>query len=77
MLSNRQSVNRMIQTCNLLILNRSQNGTGTLYWKNGDKLIGHFIDDKLDGPGIKTSADGEIIQQGTWRNEVFLGTNEE
>lgn len=64
------------QTCKVS-LNRRQNGTGTLYWKNGDKLIGHFKDNKVDGLGIKTSADGEIIQQGLWREEVFVGLNEE
>jgi hypothetical protein len=50
-----------------------QEGTGTLYWKNGDVFIGHFRGDKINGPGIKTSSDGQTCQIGRWRNEEFVG----
>ena len=50
-----------------------QNGTGTLYWKNGDKYVGHFKDDKMDGLGIKMAANGQVIQHGEWSMELFQG----
>ena len=50
-----------------------QDGTGTLYWKNGDKYVGHFKDDKMDGLGIKMAANGHVIQHGEWSMELFQG----
>jgi hypothetical protein len=54
-----------------------QEGAGTLYWKNGEKYIGHFRDDKMHGLGIKISSRGHIIHHGQWNEECFIGKSEE
>jgi hypothetical protein len=47
----------------------SADGTGTIYYKNSQKLIGNFSRDKIDGSGKLVSANGDILRSGT-----FIGT---
>ncbi len=44
-------------------------GKGTLYYKNGQKLIGNFIKGKIDGSARLVSSNGDILRSGT-----FIGT---
>jgi hypothetical protein len=46
-------------------------GTGTIYYKNGQKLFGNFHYGRIDGSAKLVSANGDILRRGT-----FQGTDE-
>ena len=48
------------------------NGRGIYKVQDGSKYEGWFENSKLNGFGIKTSAEGAIIQKGQWANDVFI-----
>jgi hypothetical protein len=50
-----------------------QSGNGTYIWKNGQKYVGEFKDDLRNGEGILYSATNEIISQGQWEKDSFIG----
>ena len=49
------------------------NGLGEYTWLAGETYKGEWNNNKRDGAGIKRSADGEITQQGRWKDDVFIG----
>ena len=50
--------------------NDELHGQGTFYYANGDKYVGEFKNDSITGQGIGINADGSIIHNGEWKNEV-------
>lgn len=46
--------------------NGKMSGNGTYTYSTGEKYIGEFKDDNFEGQGCLYSADGDIIEQGTW-----------
>jgi hypothetical protein len=49
----------------------AENGKGTIYYKNGQKMIGNFRRGRLNGGARLVSANGDILRHGT-----FLGTDD-
>ncbi len=47
-------------------------GKGTIYYKNGQKLIGNFKSGKIDGSAKLVSANGDILRSGTFRGWAGL-----
>ena len=47
------------------------NCVGTYTWPNGDKYVGEFRDDKLNGQGTYTFANGTIWKEGIWKDDTF------
>ena len=50
----------------------NRHGFGEFTWLNGDNYKGEWQNDKINGAGIKRSANGAILQQGNWKDDVFL-----
>ena len=50
-----------------------KSGNGTYIWKDGRKYVGEFKDDRCHGEGILYSATNEIINQGQWEKDSFIG----
>ena len=46
-------------------------GQGNYTWKNGDKYVGQWKNDKRHGKGTKTYKNGKI-ERGIWENGKFL-----
>jgi len=51
------------------------NGTGTMFWPNGDKYVGEWKDGKIHGVGTLTWSDGTKYT-GEWRNGLENGKGE-
>ncbi|CAD8083713.1 unnamed protein product [Paramecium sonneborni] len=49
----------------------NKNGSGTLYFFNGDRFEGHFQDDQIQGQGRFISIGGQVIQ-GIWNFNHFV-----
>jgi hypothetical protein len=47
-------------------------GTGTLYYRNGQKLIGNFTNGRIDGSAKLVSENGNILRCGTFRGRAGL-----
>lgn len=48
------------------------NGRGTFVWPSGERYVGEWRNDKRDGRGIQYSANGVMLQSGTWRDGQLL-----
>jgi hypothetical protein len=48
------------------------NGKGTIYYQNGQKLIGNFSYSEIQGNGKLMSANGDILRRGTFREAFGL-----
>lgn len=53
-----------------------RHGEGTYIWKNGDKYVGNWENDKMSGYGEYTYANGKF-KNGIWDNGIYLGTVQE
>jgi hypothetical protein len=47
-------------------------GKGKLFWKNGDKFEGSWVNNKRDGFGIK-KWDSGVIYEGHYHNDIKHG----
>ena len=45
---------------------------GTLFYPNGQKFVGNFLNDLMQGQGIKFAANGSILQKGQWKAGTFI-----
>ena len=52
------------------------NGKGTMENNKGEKYVGFFLNGKKNGMGKLMNKNGKIIQQGSWRTDIFLGKGE-
>ncbi len=52
-------------------LEREMAGKGTLYYKNGQKLIGNFEWDHIYGSAKLISSDGDILRSGTFKQTQY------
>jgi len=43
-----------------LFFDNKRNGKGTQTWKNGDKYVGYWVNDKMEGTGTLYDKDGKI-----------------
>jgi len=50
-----------------------RNGQGVYAFSSGEKYMGEFKDDKYNGQGTFYYADGSIMQQGQWKDDIFIG----
>jgi hypothetical protein len=48
------------------------NGTGTLYYKNGQKLIGNFNAGEIQGSGQLVASNGDILRSGAFKSTSGL-----
>ena len=53
-------------------INGKKNGAGELSMTNGNKYIGNFKDDKYNGNGKIVDSKGNIIQEGIYKDGVFV-----
>ena len=53
------------------------NGQGSYYYASGAKYVGEFRDGDYNGYGTYYNADGTIYHQGQWKDDEFIGNNEE
>lgn len=49
------------------------NGKGTYIYPDGSKYVGEFKNNKMNGEGCYYNSDGDIVQEGTWSNDEFVG----
>lgn len=47
-------------------------GQGTLTFKDGNYYIGAFKNDKQNGYGKEFNKAGDIVKEGTWKDDVFI-----
>ena len=45
-----------------------------MYYTNGTKYVGEWINDKYHGKGTEYSADGQIFREGVWAKHKFVGS---
>ncbi len=50
-----------------------KSGNGTYFWKNGAKYVGMWKNNKRNGYGVKYTSNGDIEEQGQWKDSVFIG----
>lgn len=48
-----------------------KHGTGYLFFANGNKYIGEFVDGKIDGKGVYYESNGEIKGEGIWKSGIL------
>ena len=48
-------------------------GKGRQQFKDGRIFDGEFKNDKMNGAGIMRSGNGAIIEQGKWKDDLFIG----
>lgn len=53
--------------------NDVREGKGTYTWKDGRKYIGDWVNNTIEGQGSYYDMDGNLIKQGTWSNNNFVG----
>ena len=53
--------------------NDKRNGKGTYTWKDGRKYVGDWVDDTIEGQGSYYDMDGNLIKEGKWKNNSFVG----
>jgi len=54
-----------------------KHGQGTNTFADGDKYVGEWKDDKRHGQGTYTDPDGNVMFEGVWVDDEYLGTKEE
>jgi hypothetical protein len=54
-------------------VNGKLSGLGTYIFKNGEKYVGQFENGNFNGFGTLYSANGEILKQGFFEDDVFVG----
>jgi len=47
---------------------------GTMYYLDGTRYDGKWKNNKKQGKGKAYDKDGNLVQQGVWDNDVFIGT---
>ena len=52
--------------------NGKKNGSGTIYYYNGDRFVGEFRDGKKNGKGSFTYSSGET-SSGNWQDDLYIG----
>jgi len=52
--------------------NDKREGSGTYFWPNGEKYVGQWAEDKRNGKGTFYDKEGEIITNGTWKNDELV-----
>ena len=48
-------------------------GIGRLQFKDGRIFDGEFKNGQMNGAGIMRSGNGAIIEQGKWKDDLFIG----
>ena len=48
-------------------------GQGEINYKDGTKYAGEWYDQKRDGLGTLYSADGQVLNQGQWYENEYVG----
>jgi len=52
--------------------NQWNNCVGTHMYANGDKFVGAFRNDKVSGLGTLYAANGTVLKEGQWENNVLI-----
>ncbi|MGC8651557.1 MAG: hypothetical protein ACP5RX_03020, partial [Minisyncoccia bacterium] len=48
-------------------------GKGTYTWSEGTKYVGDFVDFYRDGYGTYYDKNGNVVYQGKWSKDQFMG----
>ena len=54
-------------------LNNTAEGNGKYIYADGEYYIGEFKNNERGGFGIQYDSNGNIISQGNWLNDNFIG----
>jgi hypothetical protein len=49
-------------------IEKIREGYGIMYYKNGTKFEGEYVNDKINGFGIYTNKEGRVVYEGYWKN---------
>ena len=49
-------------------IERVREGYGRMYYKNGSKFEGEYVNDKINGFGIYINSQGRVVYEGYWKN---------
>ncbi len=52
--------------------NDKYNGQGTFTFANGERYVGKWQNSKKNGQGILYSSNGSVMQQGMWKDDVYV-----